>query len=191
MKLAYLLGVTIMIAPIGIAAQSGASPPQQQPPAGYSAVQVVRVGPDGQRKTFTVMVHNPCPVSFEARHLADGEMVETAAKHGKGRGQALHVTLTSPDKRAITGATLKLNGWTGMSRMQPANQSAARAFRILQTPFTAGAGRTANADVWVPGLTAVDSVELLAVTYADGSAWSPAAGKSCRVTPDPLMRVGK
>jgi hypothetical protein len=43
--------------------------------------------------------------------------------------------------------------------------------------------------VWAPGLTAVVSIELMSVKYSDGSTWTPAQGKTCRVAPDPLMLV--
>jgi hypothetical protein len=61
--------------------------------------------------------------------------------------------------------------------------------RALAVPFTAGGDRTATADVWAPGLTAVVSIELMSVKYSDGSTWTPAQGKTCRVAPDPLMLV--
>ncbi len=45
------------------------------------------------------------------------------------------------------------------------------------------------AELVLPGFTSVGSVELLSITYQDGSTWSLAKGEACRVVPDRLMLV--
>jgi hypothetical protein len=52
-----------------------------------------------------------------------------------------------------------------------------------------GAGQAAEADVWVPGMTAVGSIDLDGVTFADGAMWNFANDGGCRITPDPLMLI--
>jgi hypothetical protein len=64
---------------------------------------------------------------------------------------------------------------------------------VLKLPveFTAGDNKDVFADLWVPGMTAVHSIELNSVTYADGSAWKLPAGPACRTIPDPMMLVSE
>jgi len=45
------------------------------------------------------------------------------------------------------------------------------------------------ADLWLPGFTSVTSIELMEVTYADGSAWKISGSNVCRVQPNPLMLI--
>lgn len=193
MKLAYFVGLGLVLAPLGVKAQSGAPVRQSNGVAG-----VVQMENGGQTRTLPVALPpGACPVSLQARHLADGTMVKTGASHPREQGQRLQLTLTSPDTRTLASATFNVLGWTAQGHLEQTRahgaQSAdgAQAVRTVQTPLAAGAGRNASADLWAPGLTAVESVELVAVAYTDGSTWTPAAGKSCRVTPDPLMLIAQ
>jgi hypothetical protein len=184
-KLAGFLGCLFLVAPLGLAAQNG----------GYGVAGIEGIttfGPDGQATTTTVTAPNLCPVSIQASHLPDGSMIKTGADHPKGVGQRLHLKLHSPDRRTIASATVSLRGWTAKGRTEQvgsASEDPALRVQTLTVPFTSGADRTASADVWVPGLTAVVSVELLLVKYSDGSTWTPPQGKTCRVAPDLLMVV--
>lgn len=190
MKPAHFLGVGLLLWPLGLAAQSAVSPGSGQNPS--LVVQETRIGPDALT-TSTLKPPNSCPVGLRAEHRADGNMVRTGSAHPKGPGQRVHLTLTSPGGRAMVNATFTVRGWTAEARMEQARQShgAPPAVQILQAPLVAGTNRTATADLWLPGFTAVTSVELLAVTYADGSLWSPPAGKTCRVQPDPFMLIAR
>lgn len=183
MKLATLVGSVMVIAPLAVSAQTGAQ--------SYGVAGMEPVGPNGQTTLHVVTQPNPCPVRMRASHLSDGSVIKTDAAHPKGLGQRLRLTLTSPDSRSITSATVNVRGWTAKGRMEQADKAkdAALAVRTLQVPFTAGAEQTATADVWVPGATAVSSVELLSVAYGDGTTWTPAQGKTCQVKPDPLMLI--
>jgi hypothetical protein len=174
-----------LIAPLGLAAQNG----------GYAVgrMEPIIIGPDGRATTTTTTATPPnlCPVSMQASHLSDGNIVKTGADHPKGVGQRLHLKLNNPDQRTITSATVNLRGWTAKGRTAQvgASEDAALAVRTLTVPFTTSADRTVSADVWASGLTAVVSVELLSVKYSDGSTWTPPQGKTCRVAPDLLMLV--
>jgi hypothetical protein len=64
------------------------------------------------------------------------------------------------------------------------------ATRTLDVAFPAGSDKNASADLWVPGMSAVYSIDLVSVTYADGSTWKLAAGKTCHTPIDGVMLVG-
>lgn len=183
MKLAAFIASVMVIAPLAVAAQTGAQ--------SYGVAGMEPVGPNGQTSLRAERLPNACPVGMRASHLSDGNVIKTDAAHPKGLGQRLRLTLTSPDSRSITSATVNVRGWTAKGRMERADKAkdAALPVRTLQVPFTAGVDRMATADVWVPGITAVSSVELLSVAYGDGTTWTPAQGKTCQVKPDPLMLI--
>ena len=195
MRLACFLGCFFVVAPLGLAAQNSG------PSIGRMGTSLI--GPDGQAipDTRTYPQLNLCPVSIQASHLSDGSVVQTGAglpkadhdkgEGAKGVGQRLHFKLFSPDQRTISSATVNLRGWTAKGRTARvgAGEDTALGVRTLTVPFTPGTDRTASADVWVPGLTAVVSVELLSVKYSDGSTWMSAQANACRVAPDHLMLV--
>lgn len=185
MKLAGFLGLLLVTAPLGLAAQSGG--------AGFGVSGMESI--NGQATIPNTTVPNLCPISMEASHLSDGSMIKTGRVHPngihpKGIGQRLHLTLTSPDQRTIASATLKLRGWNATGRMErTALHNEDQTARTVTASFTAGPARTASVDVWASGLTAVTSVELLSVHYSDGTTWMPAQGNTCHVSPDPMMLV--
>ena len=190
MRLACFLGCLLLVAPLGLAAQNGGY--------GVGRMETNLIGPDGRAitTTHTAALPNLCPVSIQASHLSDGNVVKTGAglpkvDHPKGLGQRLHLKLNSPDQRTITSATVNLRGWTAKGRTAQVGLSddAGLEVRTLTIPFTPGADRTVSADVWVPGLTAVVSVELLSVKYSDGSTLTPPQSNICRVAPNLLMLV--
>ncbi|MGA3102251.1 MAG: hypothetical protein ABSD61_10360 [Terracidiphilus sp.] len=183
MKLVAFVGCLLTVAPWAVAAQTGAQ--------SYGVAGMENMGSGGQSPVQTATLPNPCPVGVRASHLSDGGVVKTGTMHPKELGQRLHLTLTSPDSRSIASATVNVRGWTAKGRIEQTgkDEGAALPVRTLTVPFTAGADRTASADVWAPGLTAVSSVELISVAFEDGTTWTQAQGKTCQVTPDPLMLV--
>ncbi len=183
MKQAAFVACVLVIAPLAVAAQTGTQ--------SYGAAGMEPVGPNAQTILRIEKLPSTCPVGMRASHLSDGSVIKTDAAHPKGLGQRLRLTLTSPDSRSITSATVNVRGWTAKGRMEQADKAndAALQVRTLQVSFTAGTDHTATADAWVPGFTAVSSVELLSVAYGDGTTWTPVQGKTCRVKPDPLMLI--
>jgi hypothetical protein len=183
-----------LVAPLGLAAQNGSY--------GVGRMEgMTTPGPDGSAHTTTTTATplTLCPISMQASHLSDGNIVKTGTDlskvdHAKDVGQRLHLKLNNPDRRTIASATVNLRGWTAKGRTEQLGQvglsgDAALEVKTLTVPFTPGADRTVSADVWVPGLTAVVSVELLSVKYSDGSTWTPPQGETCRVALDLLMVV--
>lgn len=209
MKLARFLGCVVLAAPMGLAAQNASY--------GVAGLEnLTTIGPEGRTiaATRTVGLPNLCPVSVEASHLADGDIVRTGGdqpeiRHGqdnpaqgerlrvdgaKGAGQRLHLKLKSPDQRTIDRAVVRLRGYTATGRTERLGQVSAGKDSTLDAQkltvyLVPGADHTASVDVWAPGLTAIVSVELLSVKYSDGSTWMAPEGKSCRVTPEPLMLI--
>lgn len=134
-----------------------------------------------------------CPVSMRAQHLSDGSLMKTGkTAHPAGLGQRLHLTLKNPDAKQIAGASVTIRGMTPRGRVMQTLSTAgdsSDATRQMSVSFSTESDGSATADLWVSGITAVQSVELDSVAYSDGSTWKVAAGDACRITPDPLMLI--
>jgi hypothetical protein len=128
-----------------------------------------------------------CPAIFTARHLSDGSMIRTGRTHPKGIGQRLHVTLNVPHG-AI--ATLAVHGFSNKGRMTETDSgSSPDAVRKVTVYLAPAPNGQAGGDLWAPGLTAVTSIDLVSLSYDDGSSWNAQDGHACRVTPDPMMLI--
>ncbi|HUB53343.1 MAG TPA: hypothetical protein VL986_14405 [Terracidiphilus sp.] len=132
-----------------------------------------------------------CPVSLNVQHLPDGSMIRTShgneRPHPSGIGQWLHINIMTP---TVATATLLVHGYSDKGRMtQTDSKGGPDATRTVTVTFPETANGQSTGSVWVPGLTAVDSLDLTALTYVDGKTWSAQSGHTCRVTPDPLMLI--
>jgi hypothetical protein len=179
---AAMLGAQSAGRSYGVAGMESAAPGQsagQQPSANTLTMTMVRID-------------SGCPVSMRAQHLAGGEMVKTGKANPQGTGQWLHLTLMASGSRRIAKATLTIRGSSGNGRVMKAAGSgdgSPDARTTVTAQFAAGPEGHDVADLWAPGLTAVESIEVDSVEYADGSRWKLDDQQACRVTPDPLMRV--
>lgn len=136
-----------------------------------------------------------CPVSLRAQHLSDGGMVKVRdghPDHPAGIGQWLHLTLANPASRRIAKARVIVYGFTNRARVTEAGaggQGSADAIRTFTVAMVAQSDKAVAGDLWAPGMTAVQTVELESVTYADGETASFSGNQACRVAPDPLMLI--
>jgi hypothetical protein len=129
---------------------------------------------------------------MRAQHLTDGNMVKTRNAHPSGAGQWLHLTLVGHDAKQIARATLIVRGSSPKGRVTGAENNDSEPFnavRTLAVALTENADHSAAADLWVPGMTAVQRIELKSLVYSNDSSWRVGDGTSCRVTPDPLMLI--
>ena len=134
----------------------------------------------------------PCPISMRAQHAADGDILEVNSNHPKGIGQSLHLTVTSPDSRQIATAALIVRGLVPKGRVTQtlaAQDNTFDAEKTMDIKFSAEPGKDASGDIWVPGLSAVMTIDLQSVTFTDGSTWKLPAEKTCRTFPDPVMLI--
>jgi hypothetical protein len=161
---------------------------------GAASSSLIRPGPPG---ASPVVVPTPppqalgCPVSLRAQHKADGTMVRTGNAHpqgSRGIGQWLHLTLTDPEGNKAASAQMTVHGFSDTPRVTQTSGNPSDARRTMTVPFTA-TGAAAEADVWIPGMTAVTTVDVHAVTFEDGSVRDFAANAGCSIAPDPFMRV--
>jgi|HubBroStandDraft_1064217.scaffolds.fasta_scaffold48880_2 hypothetical protein len=132
-----------------------------------------------------------CPATLNVQHLPDGSMIRTShgndRPHPSGIGQWLHINIMTP---TVATATLLVHGFSDKGRMtETKSKGGPDATRTVTVTFPETANGQATGNVWVPGLTAVDSIDLTALTYINGSTWSAPSGHTCHITPDPLMLI--
>lgn len=139
-----------------------------------------------------------CPIAMEARQVAgvaspkDVEVPSNAPVAGPA--QRIQFTLTNAKLGEITAVRLRVNGWNGTAHNLPLSKSGAvetRSSKTMEVKVSIAPRTTAEADVWVHGLTGVNSIDLMSVTYADGSSWETQNPEACSVAPDPTMLIGQ
>jgi hypothetical protein len=184
MKLSIVLAIALLSGSFPLVAQ------QSNVSGGQSSLGLLTTtGPNKSTlQVYQLPATTPnCPAMFTARHLSDGSMVRTGGTHPKGPGQSLHVTL-NVSQGAI--ATLAVRGFSNKGRMTETSLgSAPDAVRTVTTYLAATPNGQAGGNVWAPDLTAVASIDLVSLKYDDGTSWSAPSGKTCHVTPDPMMLI--
>jgi hypothetical protein len=138
------------------------------------------------------LVDNSCPVSIRAQHLAGSEMMQARDRRPGELGQRLSLTLAGHDFRQIASVTVTVHGMSGKGRMTEAlstQNSSPDAVYTLAVPLDGQSGKALFARIWVPGMTAVQTIDLKSVTYADGGTLSLSGIASCRIAPDPIMLI--
>lgn len=133
-----------------------------------------------------------CPIAMRALRGVDGGVLAVKDGAHRGVGQQLQLTLSNSKLATISAIRITVNGWDVKARSFPTvktTSSHATASRTLDLTLDLGANTTADTDVWVSGLTAVDSIDLIGVSYSDGSDWKSSASQACRIMPDPVMLI--
>jgi hypothetical protein len=190
--------LAFLLAPLALSAQAAA--PNQAPASSQAAAS----SQAGERIKLNSSYISPssnvsgCPVSLRAQQVSSVDMVQIGKGRPQGAGQRLHLTLSNPDSQQVVAAKVTVRGYTFTPRvMNAVTKNAARgqesqssyATRTIDVRFLPGSDKTVSEVILVPGVTAAQTIDLIALTYADGSTWELAAGKTCRIAPDPLMLV--
>jgi hypothetical protein len=185
MKLAVLLSCTLVAGSTTLAAQS----------ANMSSSSIEKFGPNQTVTVATVAVPSAaaadgCPVSLRAQQGMGGDM-RTISSRPAGIAQLLHLTISNRDSKRITGASVTVRGLTSKGRMVRTVSAggSTEAAKTLDVGFSDGSGKESVADLWAPGLTSVQFIDVHSVTYADGSTWKLASGATCHIRPDWVMLV--
>jgi hypothetical protein len=192
MKRPTLFSLAVLLASAALAAQTAG----RQPSQGFGVASMEGLSND-QHQTQTIVISpqqqgSVCPVSVRAQQAANWSRREVDNKPPKGPAQRLHLTLVNPDSTRITGATVTVRGLTPRNRVtqtQLSTGDSSDAAKTLSITFTAGLGKDVASDLLVPGLSAVYSIDLDSIAYADGSTWKLAAGKVCRTPIDGFMLI--
>jgi hypothetical protein len=149
----------------------------------------------------TIVIHPTiaaaCPIDMHATQgvwdhrtvrVRDGE--RDLVPHGFGQRISLKLKDSRPAR--IVAATLRVHGLNGRNGILPTPAETAprsNAVRTMKVKFTEERDGTVSTDLWVGGFTSVTSIQLIDVSYSDGSVWTISRSNACRVQPDPLMLI--
>ena len=107
-------------------------------------------------------------------------------------GQRIFLTLGDSHTTPIVAATVKVYGLNGKNHVMQADGNAkadGEATKTMEVTFASSQNGGVTGDLYIPGFTAVTSIELLQVSYNNGKIWRMGASSACRVTPDPMMLI--
>jgi hypothetical protein len=144
-----------------------------------------------------------CPVGLDASHrsglplasFAEGEKQQgprTNAPSGQTRlrYQQLHLTFNNPSKREIVSTQITVRGLRGKDRsMELSNSSSPDLAKTVEVAIDVKGNGSASKDLSLSQFTAITSIELNSITYADDSTWQASSPGACSVTPDLFMLV--
>lgn len=190
----------LMIAVAGVAQNAGAQDSmgsRAQATEGRSFTEVVPLNKAKVRplnSKATVVVANPgnaCPVSLRALQGTGYGMLKVRSSEPDVPGQRIHLIVANGTKGKAQSAQVLVSGLSPKSRVRNAasTEEPPDASRTMAVTFHPEDATSVAAELVLPGFTSVGSVELLSITYQDGSTWSLAKGEACRVVPDRLMLV--
>lgn len=164
----------------------------------YGVGQIENLNDGVATQSKTVVLLPPgmgCPIGMRVRqgiatHLST---IDQDGRRSPGFAQRLRLTLTNPQSKRITGATVTVHGRNAKGRIvhaSSADDSSSELTKTLNVRFADGSGGSVSTDLLLPGFTSARSIYLNSVTYADGSTWRFNADENCHAAPDPLMLVG-
>lgn len=180
-------------------AASAQSPSQPSQPSAKGFT--VTVAPDGQLTTTVVMVPiSTCPVSMQAMQRGLAGLVKSrrtpppsTPNSMPAPAQHIHLILQGFAKgQPVASALVTAKGLSARSRMRNTSligDGSSDLRRTLMVNFTADQDGSVSADIDLPAFTAVNSLRLDSITYADGSSWTPDKGNACTVQPDSVMLI--
>jgi hypothetical protein len=132
-----------------------------------------------------------CPVGFSAGRKSVTEMVEIRSQNPRASGQGVHLSLRHPEG-SIASAEVIVNASSDRNRLLLLGKpdSGPDLHRSFHLTRDTASGDLREADLWMDRAGSISSVELVSLTYADGSVWKSAATQSCRAVPSPYLLIG-
>src|SRR4051812_4560983 len=127
---------------------------------------------ESSKAQYVQPMNAACPIGMQASQSLWNHNI--AVQKGLGNqkfGQRLSLALKDPRQARITGARVRVHGLTGKNRMlQTGNRSdGAESATTVHLSFGPKNDNEVVGDLWIPGFTAVTTVELQEVSYSDGS----------------------
>jgi hypothetical protein len=137
-----------------------------------------------------------CPIGLQVSHGSFFLQRKTEYGPGPGDGvspassvQRVHLTMTNPSLREVAKVELTVHGYSDKWRAIPlASPAPDLAKKVTVVVDIKGNGR-ASSDLSLRSFTAVTSVDVDTLTYADGSVWHATARGACSVAPSLMMLV--
>jgi hypothetical protein len=107
-------------------------------------------------------------------------------------GQRISLNLKDFRSARIVAATVRVRGLNGKNRALPTPADTKGRWNsalTLRVNFVEESDGTVSADLRIGGFTSVFSIQLIDVSYSDGSVWTISRRNACSVQPDPVMLI--
>jgi hypothetical protein len=134
-----------------------------------------------------------CPLNLSAQQGMSAELRTTRPGQKdtptQSLSQQIRLTVANPRPIGINAARIKVHGYTPTARAFPLAPPSPDAAKSLDLVLTVAPGQDAATDLRLEGFSAVTSIELVSVSYADGTRWQAAAETHCQIAPDPVMLI--
>ena len=133
-----------------------------------------------------------CPIGMQARH---GAGIPVGMNAGRSPitppAQRIHLTMTNLLAHEIVSAQFVVHGYSNKRRaMNLANSSSnPDLVKTVEVVLDVKGKSEASSDLSLSRFSAVTSIDLNSITYADGSTWHTPSPEACSIAPDMLMLV--
>jgi hypothetical protein len=163
------------------------------------------VTPGNTKSTVLPLPRTPeasCPIGMQARRGAGVPVamnarppIEKRAPNSpaltNARAQRIHLTMTNLLSREIVNAQFVVHGYSNKGRaMNLANSSSEPDLaKTVDVVLDVKGKSEASSDLSLSRFTAVTSIDLKSITYADGNTWNAPSAEACSIAPDLMMLV--
>ena len=138
-----------------------------------------------------------CPIDIQARHATQTPVsMDADEKNAPGTKvvpqlQRLQLTLTNPSSRDIVSAEFTAHGFSNKPRAMElsAGSNAPDLAKTIEIALGVKGKGHASRDLSLNHFTAVTSIDLNSITYADGTTWRAPSPAACSITPNLAMLV--
>ena len=194
-----ILCAALVCSAFKLTAQSASHPPQERS-AGVAGLEFLGTNSPMQplTKLPAMAEARSCPVQMQALQGSGRGLLVARDSQNEGKtqtnqpSQRIHLILTQSSAQPIVQARVLVRGFGPKARMEHAlsrGDGTTILSRTLVVRMRAEGKGEAAGELVLPGFTSVQSIDLLALHYDDGSSWNALLRAPCSVTPDPLMLI--
>jgi hypothetical protein len=131
-----------------------------------------------------------CPIGFAASRQADFQTMLASDRSQPGPAQGLHLMLSHLNAPAIQSIEVTVYGISPKLRALPADgPSSDTISRTFELQRQIGSTSLTEGDVWMHNVGSLSRVDLISVTFTDGSTWHATDSLKCRAVPSNFVLV--
>jgi hypothetical protein len=133
---------------------------------------------------------NGCPVDFSASRQADFQTMLASDRSQPGPAQGLHLMLSHLNTPAIQSIEVTVYGISPRLRTLPVDvPSSDTISKTFELQRQTGSNSLTEGDVWMHNVGSLNRVDLISITYTDGTTWHATNNLKCRVVPSNFVLV--
>jgi hypothetical protein len=131
-----------------------------------------------------------CPVGLSAERRSNMMMLRAGDSRLKDSAHGLRITFNHREGPQIESAEITVYGVTSKLRALPAATSSSDEIsKTFQLQRTKGSEGLQEASIWMHKVGSLTRVELISITYADGTTWNESKSSRCQAVPSALMLI--